>query len=68
MGGVEGVQWACATTVPCRGAQALMGRGDLELLQPGAKLLVLGLGLLFLGRQDFADATLEVRSAPRARI
>lgn len=39
-----------------------MGRGDLELLQPGAKLLVLGLGMLFLGKQDSADATLEVRS------
>lgn len=42
-------------------AQALMGRGDAEVLQPGARLLVLGLGLLFLGRQDSADATLEVR-------
>lgn len=40
--------------------QALMTRGEPELTTPGAKFLVLGLGLLFFGRQDDADATLEV--------
>lgn len=37
-----------------------MTRGEPELISPGAKFLVLGLGLLFLGCQDAADATLEV--------
>lgn len=40
--------------------QALMTRGEPELTTPGAKFLVLGLGLLFLGRQEDVDATLEV--------
>lgn len=48
--------------------QALMERGDPEMEQPGAKLLVLGLGLLFLGRQDAADATLEVAKTFSERI
>ncbi len=39
----------------------MMSRGELELSQPAAKFLVLGLGLLFLSCQDAADATLEVR-------
>mmetsp|Transcript_16474 Transcript_16474/g.49335 ORF Transcript_16474/g.49335 Transcript_16474/m.49335 type:complete len:898 (+) Transcript_16474:187-2880(+) len=57
-----GIVFCGACEEECVGAalQALMGRGDLELLQPGAKLLVLGLGMLFLGKQDSADATLEV--------
>jgi hypothetical protein len=37
-----------------------MTRGETELIAPGAKFLVLGLGLLFLGRQEDVDATLEV--------
>lgn len=46
--------------------QALMTRGEPELTSPGAKYLVLGLGLLFMGRQDAADATLEVRALKSA--
>jgi len=46
--------------------QALMTRGEPELTSPGAKFLVLGLGLLFMGRQDAADATLEVRALKSA--
>lgn len=48
--------------------QALMERGDLELEQPGAKMLVLGLALQFLGRQDAAEATLEVAKTFSERI
>eukprot|EP00898_Chlorokybus_atmophyticus_P005084 jgi/Chlat1/5577/Chrsp369S05360 len=40
--------------------QALMERSETELQDPFAKLLCLGLGLLFLGKQDAADATVEV--------
>lgn len=48
--------------------QALMTRGEPELTTPGAKFLVLGLGLLFFGRQDDADATLEVAKTFNERI
>lgn len=37
-----------------------MFRSEAELVTPAAKQLVLGLGLLFLGKQDQAEATLEV--------
>lgn len=40
--------------------QALMTRSELELSEPFAKLICLALGLLFLGKQDAVDATLEV--------
>lgn len=47
--------------------QALMTRGETELIAPGAKFLVLGLALLFLGRQEDVDATLEVRAVCNPR-
>lgn len=40
--------------------QALMTRSPEELSQPWAKLMCLGLALLFLGKQDATEATLEV--------
>ncbi len=40
--------------------QALMMRSEEELTKPFARFLSVGLGLLFLGKQDDADATLEV--------
>ena len=40
--------------------QALMLRGELELGSPFAKFLALGLGLLFLGRQEAVEPTVEV--------
>lgn len=43
-------------------AQALMCRAEAELTTPYAKLMCLGLGLMFLGKQDQAEATLEVRA------
>eukprot|EP00879_Flechtneria_rotunda_P023735 GHRR01025127.1.p1 GENE.GHRR01025127.1~~GHRR01025127.1.p1 ORF type:complete len:652 (+),score=250.63 GHRR01025127.1:1606-3561(+) len=39
---------------------ALMSRGETELSSPWAKFLVLALGLLFLGKQDTVEATLEI--------
>lgn len=44
--------------------QALMMRGELELSSPFAKFLALGLGLLFLGKQDAVEPTVEVALAP----
>ncbi len=41
--------------------QALMLRGEAELAEPWAKQMVLGLGLLFLGKQGAVEATVEVR-------
>jgi hypothetical protein len=38
-----------------------MLRGEPELGDPFAKQLVLGLGLLFLGKQGAVEATVEVR-------
>ncbi len=43
------------------GLQGLMLRGEAELGDPFAKQLVLGLGLLFLGKQGAVEATVEVR-------
>lgn len=43
--------------------QALMMRGELELSSPFAKFLALGLGLLFLGRQEAVEPTVEVLHA-----
>ena len=40
--------------------QALTMRSEEELTKPFARFLSVGLGLLFLGKQDDADATLEV--------
>lgn len=37
-----------------------MTRSDVELSTPYAKLMCLALGLLFLGRQELAEATTEV--------
>ena len=42
--------------------QGLMGRPAAQLAEPGAKHLALGLALLFLGKQDAVEATLEVRT------
>ncbi len=42
--------------------QALMLRGEAELAEPWAKQMVLGLGLLFLGKQGAVEATVEVFS------
>ena len=39
-----------------------MLRGESELGEPWARLMVLGLALLYLGRQNAVEATLEVRS------
>ncbi|PNH02258.1 26S proteasome non-ATPase regulatory subunit 2 1B [Tetrabaena socialis] len=39
--------------------QALMTRSDVELSTPYAKLMCLALGLLFLGKQELAEATVE---------
>lgn len=41
--------------------QRLMESSDTELEQPMARLLSLGLGLLFIGKQDKADAMMEVQ-------
>ncbi|EFN53700.1 hypothetical protein CHLNCDRAFT_25435, partial [Chlorella variabilis] len=40
--------------------QALMLRGEADLMQTGGRLMCLALGLLFLHRQGAVDATLEV--------
>ena len=40
--------------------QALMTRSPEELAQPWGKLMCLGLGLLFMGKQLATEATLEV--------
>ena len=37
-----------------------MTRPELQLGEPGAKHLSLGLALLFLGKQEASEATLEV--------
>lgn len=47
---------------------ALMSRGDAELEGPFAKYLVLGLGLLFLGKQETVEATVEVAKTLSDRI
>ena len=41
--------------------QALMIRSETQLSDPWAKLLVLALGLLFLGKQEAVEATVEVQ-------
>ncbi|KAG2434205.1 hypothetical protein HXX76_007931 [Chlamydomonas incerta] len=48
--------------------QALMSRSDVELATPYAKLLCLALGQLFLGRQELAEATVEVARTLSDRI
>ena len=48
--------------------QALMMRSEIELTQPFARFLSVGLGLLFLGKQDAADATLEVSELAIRRL
>ena len=42
--------------------QALMCRSEADLDSPFAKYICLALGLLFLGKQDLVEATLEVMS------
>ena len=42
--------------------QGMMMRSETQLADPWAKLMVLGLGLLFLGKQDAVEATVEVQS------
>ncbi len=42
-----------------------MTRSDVELSTPYAKLMCLALGLLFLGRQELAEATTEVGGLSR---
>lgn len=41
-------------------AQRLMESSDTELEQPMARMISLGLGLLFLGKHEKADAMMEV--------
>ncbi|KAK9829660.1 hypothetical protein WJX72_007157 [[Myrmecia] bisecta] len=48
--------------------QALMMRSESELAEPFAKYLCLGLALLFLGKQDAVEATLEVAKTLNERI
>ncbi|KAK9903923.1 hypothetical protein WJX75_000553 [Coccomyxa subellipsoidea] len=48
--------------------QALMLRGEAELSEPWAKQMVLGLGLLFLGKQGAVEATVEVAKTLNERI
>ena len=45
-----------------------MLRGEAELAEPWAKQMVLGLGLLFLGKQGAVEATVEVRSLQTFRL
>ena len=47
-------------SVTLQGWQALMTRSAEELSQSWAKQMCLGLALLFLGKQDATEATLEV--------
>ena len=47
--------------------QALMCRSEADLDSPFAKYLCLALGLLFLGKQDVVEATLEVSTCPQGR-
>lgn len=42
-----------------------MSRPESQLSEPGAKQLVLGLALLFLGKQDAVEATMEVRECEK---
>ena len=44
-----------------------MTRPELQLGEPGAKHLALGLALLFLGKQEASEATLEVSTRPGGR-
>lgn len=44
--------------------QALMTRPEAELTQPFARFLSVGLGLLYLGKQEAVEATLEVNIIP----
>ncbi|EFJ39963.1 26S proteasome regulatory complex [Volvox carteri f. nagariensis] len=48
--------------------QALMSRSDAELSTPYAKLMCLSLGLMFLGKQELAEATVEVVKTLSERI
>ncbi|KAK9865857.1 hypothetical protein WJX84_007244 [Apatococcus fuscideae] len=48
--------------------QALMMRSETELADPWAKLLVLGLALLFLGKQEAVEATIEVAKTLNEKI
>lgn len=41
--------------------QRLMESSDAELEHPMARLVMLGLGLLFIGKNEKADAMMEVR-------
>lgn len=43
--------------------QTLMERAETELKDPFARFMGVGLALLFMGRQDAADATLETLKA-----
>ena len=45
-----------------------MTRPELQLAEPGAKHLALGLALLFLGKQEASEATLEVLKTVDERI
>ncbi|KAI8473352.1 MAG: 26S proteasome regulatory complex [Monoraphidium minutum] len=47
---------------------ALMSRGEAELSGPFAKYLVLGLGLLFLGKQETVEATVEIAKTLSERV
>ena len=55
-------------THPPTHARTLVPRGEAELSGPFAKYLVLGLGLLFLGKQETVEATVEVAKTLGERI
>ncbi|GAB4816037.1 hypothetical protein N2152v2_003083 [Parachlorella kessleri] len=48
--------------------QAMMLRGESDLAQPVVKLMCLALGLLFLGRQDAVEPTVEVAKTLHEKI
>ena len=47
----------------CHHVPPCSARSEADLQTPFAKFLCLALGLLFLGKQDVVEATLEVRDA-----
>uniref|UniRef100_A0A7S3QP44 26S proteasome non-ATPase regulatory subunit 2 homolog n=1 Tax=Dunaliella tertiolecta TaxID=3047 RepID=A0A7S3QP44_DUNTE len=59
---------SCKEEIVMAVLQALMCRAELELTTPYAKLMCLGLGLMFLGKQDQAEATLEFTKTLNERI
>ncbi|MEW5318423.1 MAG: hypothetical protein WDW38_009646 [Sanguina aurantia] len=48
--------------------QALMMRSDLELALPSARFMCLALGMVFLGKQDTVEATVEIAKTLNPRV